>query len=298
MIKIHKKLWAVAREGSDLSYMTYHEDNKSFQMRRDTGMEWAERGHGTGTASESTHDNIPTTGFKIGESVTRWSTSNKLFRVEDPRGFVVEVPTSSISNLIGYTTITQGVVQEPCVWARDGSNHILLPEGSEPYEQGVSNMSMIDDMVSMTTLDKYDLVRFSASSKDEYIYLGRGKATWDYEVRQRMPNTPSHYGFSRYSYSPIDSLRDALVGEHTLTSTSYKHIFKKVKAESIYGSWFSKNSAKVCHTGKGAATDRVANKQLPLDQSIIHEPHITRVLWDIGQYTEVTDISICWKDEL
>lgn len=141
-IKIHDKLWWVTSEEREgLAYMTYYEDNKAFEKRKSTGMNWAEgyRNQGYDT-QEYTCDNTPTSGFTLEGSVSRWSTSNKLFRLKDPRGFIVEIPTSNVTALVQSTDILKGgIISGECVWGREGSNHILLPVGSEPYQQGVKD---------------------------------------------------------------------------------------------------------------------------------------------------------------
>lgn len=61
-------------------------------------------------------DNVPTTGFKIVDTVSRYSTSNKFWLVLDPRGVKFEISTGVFETLIMNTTIVKGVIQEPCVW--------------------------------------------------------------------------------------------------------------------------------------------------------------------------------------
>jgi hypothetical protein len=61
-------------------------------------------------------DNVPTTGFKIVDTVSRYSTSNKFWLVLDPRGVKFEISTGMFETLIMNTTIIKGVIQEACVW--------------------------------------------------------------------------------------------------------------------------------------------------------------------------------------
>ncbi len=68
-------------------------------------------------------DNLPTDGFKITKSVTRSSTSNKLWRVMDPRGVEFEISTGAFENLLMDVTIIKGVIQEKCVWE---TNKVLI----------------------------------------------------------------------------------------------------------------------------------------------------------------------------
>jgi hypothetical protein len=61
-------------------------------------------------------DNVPITGFKIVDTVSRYSTSNKFWIVLDPRGVKFEISTAVFETLILNTTIVNGVIQDACVW--------------------------------------------------------------------------------------------------------------------------------------------------------------------------------------
>ena len=69
-------------------------------------------------------DNVPMAGFKIEESVPRYSTSNKLWRVLDPRGFIFEVSTDNFEKIVLNGTIVQGFIQEECIWL--GNKNLAL----------------------------------------------------------------------------------------------------------------------------------------------------------------------------
>ena len=62
-------------------------------------------------------DNAPLHGFRIQKFVSRYSTSNKLWRILDPRGFELEVSTPCLDELMGDTDILKGgIIVEKCVW--------------------------------------------------------------------------------------------------------------------------------------------------------------------------------------
>lgn len=193
MINIPKQLWYVGHTvgDNDLAYMTYYEDNVAFEKRKSTGVEWANRSAHVYNREKGCYeypngkvedgviiDNNPTTGIYIGSSVSRWSTSNKLFRVQDPRGFTVEVATDNIATLLHLTTVTNGIVQEPCVWAREGNNHVLLPVNSEPYLETLDKMNTLaNKLIKVSELKAGDIVKFFESDI-EYTYLGKARVTW------------------------------------------------------------------------------------------------------------------------
>lgn len=216
MIKISDKIFVVKgvdRE-DDLSYMSPYETNKEGQplaniaKMQATGRSWASVGpkpvyklKEEATTSydyerdengrvivdytiparkgeEFIADNTPTEGFYVGSSVSRWSTSNKLFRVKDPRGFTVEIPTDNLATLLHHTTVIKGFVQEECVWGREGNNHILLPVNSEPYLVTLDQIDTLSNkLISVKDLKVGDWVKMFEDD-NEYYYAGKIKGTW------------------------------------------------------------------------------------------------------------------------
>lgn len=61
-------------------------------------------------------ENVPMEGFRIQKSVSRYSTSNKLWRVLDPRGFELEIATGCFEDLVMDCVIDHGVIMAPCIW--------------------------------------------------------------------------------------------------------------------------------------------------------------------------------------
>ncbi len=68
-------------------------------------------------------DNVPMDGFRILKSITRSTTSNKLWRIEDPRGIEFEITTGSLEDLLPHVTIEKGLILEKCVWQ---TNKVLV----------------------------------------------------------------------------------------------------------------------------------------------------------------------------
>ena len=61
-------------------------------------------------------DNVPLEGFRVQRSVSRYSTSNKLWRILDPRGFELEITTACFEDLVMSCVIDKGVIMVPCIW--------------------------------------------------------------------------------------------------------------------------------------------------------------------------------------
>lgn len=61
-------------------------------------------------------DNDPVAGIKVCGFKSRYSTSNKLILVEDPRGGKFEVKVESFVDLMSEVTVINGVIQDKCIW--------------------------------------------------------------------------------------------------------------------------------------------------------------------------------------
>lgn len=197
MIKIYDRLWYITdttRE-DNLSYMCQYETTPTGEVAsnvkkmQETGRGWRKGGDKEGVII----DNTPTKNIYVGSSVSRWSTSNKLFRVTDPRGFTIEIPTDNLATLLHHTTVVKGYIQEECVWGKDGSNHILLPVNSEPYRLSKEKQAVLDNkLIPVKDLNVGDWVRFFEADED-YYFLGRVKITWKLVGYERHKYWGSHY---------------------------------------------------------------------------------------------------------
>lgn len=69
-------------------------------------------------------DNVPLDGFRIQHSVSRYSTSNKLWRVLDPRGFELEINTGNFETLVMNAVIDHGLIKATCIW--EGKSLVIV----------------------------------------------------------------------------------------------------------------------------------------------------------------------------
>ena len=202
MIRIYDKLWYVTDDTREdnLSYLCQYETTESGEVAANvkkmqaTGRSWAKKSNAFDSNSEygTIIDNTPTKNIYVGCSVSRWSTSNKLFRVTDPRGFTIEIPTDNLATLLHHTTVVKGVVQDECVWGKDGNNHILLPVNSEPYRLSREQQNVLDNkLIPVKDIKVGDWVKFFGGDT-EYYFFGRVKLIWS--VRGRKPSYRYNWG--------------------------------------------------------------------------------------------------------
>lgn len=94
-----------------LGFAVPYNDTKSSKKRQKTVDRWREK-----DIEPKIIDNVPIRGFKFLEVVGRYSTSNKLFRLQDPRGFELEISSDNALNIALNTTIVKGEIVDECVW--------------------------------------------------------------------------------------------------------------------------------------------------------------------------------------
>lgn len=106
-------------------------------------------------------DNELVEGFKIAESVRRYGWGgggNVVWRISDPRGFELEISSDNFARVIDCTTMINGVIQGKCLWGRNGSANILLPEASDVYQAAKVLTDKIDKNVSLLDVSPGDTV--------------------------------------------------------------------------------------------------------------------------------------------
>ena len=97
-------------------------------------------------------DNTLQAGFEVSKSVRRhssWGNGNVKWQITDPRGFNLEITSPNMARIIDCATIIEGVIQEKCVWGREGANNVLLPETSDIYQAAFVKTSIIDKAIQM-----------------------------------------------------------------------------------------------------------------------------------------------------
>ena len=116
--------------------------------------------------------NEPQAGFKILESVSRWSTSNKWFRVADPRGFQLEISASNLCNLILDCEIKNGLILSPCVWCRNDGN-VLVAVDSEEYQKAIEGTKKLAQKSIPNSALKVGYTYSTKAGYKEKVYLGQ-----------------------------------------------------------------------------------------------------------------------------
>lgn len=102
-------------------------DNES---RKNTVNRWREK-----EIDPRVIENTPQRYFMIVDTVSRYSTSNKLFRILDPRGFELEISAENLVHIIDNCTLNKSIILEDCIWAQgNGGKSYLLPTNTQEYK--------------------------------------------------------------------------------------------------------------------------------------------------------------------
>jgi hypothetical protein len=210
---ISEKLYVTIQYRSDagnddghLGFASPYTKDAAFQKRKATQDSWA---YGYGTTIEIDEDdnvtfsateqskvdaasafiggwypkvikNEPVEGFEIAKSVRRygWSGSgNVVWRITDPRGFDLEISSDNFASIIACVDMQKGKILGKCVWGREGSKNVLLPEVSEPYQEALARTKKVNQKVSLKDIqigDTVDLLTAKTSDEDSIaVYYGK-----------------------------------------------------------------------------------------------------------------------------
>lgn len=143
-------------ENIPLGFMTPDGTDAAAIKRKKTVDDWAtSSSYQTVKLPAKSFENKPLSGFKLGNNVRHgygWGQGNVKWRIEDPRGFELEISSPNLAQIIAITTIENGEILEKCVWARMGAENILLPVNSDVYETAQANTERANTSVSLKDL--------------------------------------------------------------------------------------------------------------------------------------------------
>lgn len=117
------------------------------------------------------YDNIPLPGFTLYTVGKKsWNSADSTWLVIDPRGFLVRITQSNMANILHVTGITEGLIQQRCVWSRDNncSTMVLIPTSSPDYIEAVGNTELLESRVDMCDVAIGDTVLLRNKLKGTY----------------------------------------------------------------------------------------------------------------------------------
>lgn len=198
------------------------------------------------TTIQHEFDNIPLPGFTLTTAGRRgWQSSETVWTVIDPRGFTSTMTSENLEHILHCTGITEGLIQEKCVWARhnDQISMILIPISSEMYITAVENTTALANKVSLKDVNLGDVVNLQNGLTG--VYLGSASlysaAAIGYESPDIVPDsvikrqiiqvTPTLYYYQSdlKVLSVVERCKDPFTKEEVLSllnkSIRDKHVF-------------------------------------------------------------------------
>lgn len=128
------------------------------------------------TATQMVVNNNPLPGFTLLEPGSSWHGKRDYWGIIDPRGFKFTISGDNLARIMACTGITQGLIQERCVWGYDSGELILLPANSEPYLEATKNSDILSKRVYMRDLQLGDTVM--THKKVQAVYMGTWRTFW------------------------------------------------------------------------------------------------------------------------
>jgi hypothetical protein len=247
-IEIQEKLWYVQRGKEKLAYLTAFGTDAAFKKRSETGLSWAH-----GYRSEKINNepvicpNELRGGFKIIDNVSRWSTSNVVWRVLDPLGFEVEIYSGNMMEIVKCAEIKNGEIMTKCIWGRESGKNVLLPESSEPYQSAVEFTKKKDVKIDVKDIHGGDFITLKNNIKYKYLghFYGLFVSYEESNGARVLKTTPKKVYFLEHEHGKITTFAsltiiEAIVGVGVVTGYE-KYTNDKLQKEHIY----TKNSESI-----------------------------------------------------
>ena len=119
------------------------------------------------------HDNVPLPGFTLyNVSKKHYGSSDSSWLVIDPRGFLCRITQQNLAAILYVTGITEGLIQQQCVWVRDNdcATMSLIPVSAPEYIEAVQNTKLLEGKVDIADVAIGDTVLLR--NKLQGTYLG------------------------------------------------------------------------------------------------------------------------------
>jgi hypothetical protein len=204
--------------------------------------------------------NQPLPGFTLYEcSRKNYGSLDQTWLVIDPRGFMVRITNENLNQILRVTGITEGLIQDQCVWARDNSQTkmTLIPISAPSYSVAVQNTELLEEKVNFKDIQIGDKVLLQNELVGEYMGVatlyGPGHQYKDsMKVRSNLRRQILKVSSGKYHYQTDLKILKVLE-KATTTKTREQSIkemndeiasgiafftpYKDVNRSKYYGSW-------------------------------------------------------------
>lgn len=161
-----------------LGFMTPDGTDAAAKKRKESVDKWATPYHYGNqpkpeTVPSVTYENKPMVGFKLSREVRRYASfgnGNVKWRIEDPRGFELEISSANFAQVLMLCTMERGEIQEQLIWGRLGSENVLVPVDSDAYRAAQINTARVAKKVKPSEVKLGDKVIMQ--NGDEGVFYG------------------------------------------------------------------------------------------------------------------------------
>lgn len=155
-----------------LAYVIYY-DQKGVLRKETSWNSWRDK-----KIKPVEFTNEPTSGFVLnksgggGRASYGWNVRNEFIRVYDPRDFEFEISVANLLYILRETDCSRGKgLEGKFVYAWDGTELVLLPEGSQEYQNSKNYTSLQSQGVKAK--DMIPGASYVTKKQQKLIYLGR-----------------------------------------------------------------------------------------------------------------------------
>lgn len=167
-----------SQDNCPLGFMTPDGNDAAAKKRKESVDKWATpyQYHGQPKKEKVpsvTYENKPMVGFKLSREVRRYASfgnGNVKWRIEDPRGFELEISSANFAQILMLCTMEKGEIQDQLIWGRLGSENVLVPVESEVYKTAQANTERAAKKASLKDLNIGD--RVVMQNGDEGYFMG------------------------------------------------------------------------------------------------------------------------------
>ena len=267
-----------SQDNVPLGFMTPDGTDAAAKKRKESVDKWATPYHYHNqpkpeTVPAVTYENKPMVGFKLSREVRRYASfgnGNVKWRIEDPRGFELEISSANFAQILMLCTMEKGEIQDQLIWGRLGAENVLVPVESDAYKAAQANTERAAKKASLKDLKLGDKVVMV--NGDEGVFYGKFYLIYNSyshsSIGQTLGDKQRWLFKTGNGWSSIASpkLAEITPGDGTLTQEAAEQEINaactKAMKNNTYGSAVHENS--YSYSGRIAAVTTEAPKKSDL----------------------------------
>lgn len=152
-----------------LGYVIYT-DHKGVLRKENSWQSWRDK-----NIASLTFENTPQTGFTFNKGIQRdghWGSGRSVIRVYDQRNFEFEISVDNLIGILMHADVSKRDITEPCIFAWNYNELILLPTNSVEYTESVKHTTK-----QLTNVNPKELVvgytyNIKRNNQTKVVYLG------------------------------------------------------------------------------------------------------------------------------